>query len=166
MRRDWSRGRVPRSRAAHNIGLLVALFARCDERARRSEPRREDGFKAARHRAQCDLTLKRRSPALDQAHVELPVQSERELDPQWRRGRLVFYRRGPAEKRRSFAGLCADPTDATARAVESQEDAYEHMPEEAADVYAFELPPLELNAISDYRSALRSLWSKRLAVPP
>ena len=57
------------SMAAYNMGLLVALLARCDQDARRLESWCDDGFQAARHRAQRDDAFVGRALALDQVNV-------------------------------------------------------------------------------------------------
>lgn len=51
-----------------------------------------------------------------------------------------------------------DPTEATRRAVALVHEAYEYLPEEAADTCALELPSLSSKEISDYETAPRSSW--------
>jgi len=51
-----------------------------------------------------------------------------------------------------------DPTEVTRRAAEVQNDAYEYEPEEAAEVYALELPPLDVDELSDYAKLDFATW--------
>lgn len=51
-----------------------------------------------------------------------------------------------------------DPAEATLRALALQLDAYEHLPEEAAKVFALELPSVEAAQLCDYETAPHSAW--------
>lgn len=51
-----------------------------------------------------------------------------------------------------------DPTEVTRRAVEVEHDAYQYEPEEAAEVYALELPPLDVDELSDYEKLDFATW--------
>lgn len=51
-----------------------------------------------------------------------------------------------------------DPAEVAQRAEELRGDAYEFEPEDAAEIYALELPPLESGSISDYETVPKSAW--------
>ena len=51
-----------------------------------------------------------------------------------------------------------DPIEVTRRAVEVENEAYEYEPEEAAEVYALELPPLDVDELSDYKKLDFATW--------
>src|SRR2546423_8564246 len=52
-----------------------------------------------------------------------------------------------------------DPTDVARRAAKVEQDAYEYEPEEAAEIYALELPPLEADELSDYENFAFATWT-------
>lgn len=51
------------------------------------------------------------------------------------------------------------PSEATLRALAIQLDAYEHLPEEAAEVFAVELSSVDAALLCDYGTAANSAWT-------
>jgi hypothetical protein len=85
-----------------------SLLACGKEGARLQEPGRDERTQTAGHRGQLDQTVVGAAFALEQVHMQFPVERVAHLQAQRGGGGFVFGGRWPAEEDGAVAAMCAD----------------------------------------------------------